>query len=182
MNSRCARFVLVGAVWLGFGWIGVAANAKEPAAPTVPQVLTKFIALDEIPGAVTLVHEADQPPETTAVGLSDLKSARLMAPDDLFGIMSMTKPITATALMILVDEGKVSLDDPVEKYISAFKDAKLANGEPVRGLTIRHLLTHTSGLIGKQDCIESLAGDGESAGGAAVRVSAGRRSGNTARA
>jgi CubicO group peptidase (beta-lactamase class C family) len=157
VNSRRAWFVLFAAAWPGLGWVGIAANAKEPAAPTVTQVLAKFIALDEIPGAVTLVHEEGQPPVTTAVGLADLKSARLMAPDDLFGIMSMTKPITATALMILVDEGKVSIDDPVEKYISAFKDAKLASGEPVRGLTIRHLLTHTSGLVGKQECIESLA-------------------------
>jgi CubicO group peptidase (beta-lactamase class C family) len=70
--------------------------------------------------------------------------------------MSMTKPITATALMILVDEGKVSIDDPVEKYIPAFAKAKLSSGEPVRGLAIRHLLTHTSGLTGDQGCNESL--------------------------
>ncbi len=138
---------------------GVApAFAKAPAAPTVPRAISKFIALGEIPGAVTLVHDGDSPATTTALGLSDLKSTTMMQPDSLFGIMSMTKPITATAFMILVDEGKVSIDDPVEKYISAFRDAKLANGEPVRDLKIRHLLTHTSGLNGSQQCVESLAG------------------------
>jgi CubicO group peptidase (beta-lactamase class C family) len=157
MNSRLARFVLLHGAWLVTAWIGATAAAAEPAAPTVQQVLAKYIALGEIPGAVTLVHEAGQTPVTTALGLSDVKSVKLAAPDDLFGIMSMTKPITATALMILVDEGKVSIDDPVEKFISAFKDAKLADGTPVEGLTIRHLLTHTSGLVGKQECIESLA-------------------------
>jgi len=158
VKSRCARFVLVGAALTGCGWLGVAAEAKGPDGPTVSQLLAKYIALGEIPGAVVLVHESGQPPVTTALGLSDVATAKLAAPDDLFGIMSMTKPITATALMILVDEGKVSVDDPVEKYISAFKDAKLASGEPVRDLKIRHLLTHTSGLTGKQECIESLAG------------------------
>ncbi len=157
MVSHRAQFVLFLATWLASGWIGVTASAKEPAAPTVSQVLAKYIALGDIPGAVVLVHEAGQPSVTTALGLSDVESAKIASPDDLFSIMSMTKPITATALMILVDEGKVSLDDPVEKYISAFKDAKLADGTPVEGLTIRHLVTHTSGLVGKQECVESLA-------------------------
>jgi CubicO group peptidase (beta-lactamase class C family) len=70
--------------------------------------------------------------------------------------MSMTKPITATAAMILVDEGKLSIDDPVEKHIPAFASAKLADGTPVRGLTIRRLLSHTNGLGGDQGCRESL--------------------------
>jgi CubicO group peptidase (beta-lactamase class C family) len=79
-----------------------------------------------------------------------------MQPDTLFRIASMTKPITATAVMILVDEGKLSIDDPVEKYIPSFADSKTEAGDPVRGLTIRHLLTHTSGLIGEQKCEGSL--------------------------
>jgi CubicO group peptidase (beta-lactamase class C family) len=79
-----------------------------------------------------------------------------MSVDTLFGVMSMTKPVTATALMILVDEGRLSLDDPVAKYIPAFADAKTESGEPVRGLTVRHVLTHTSGLTGEQGCRVSL--------------------------
>jgi CubicO group peptidase (beta-lactamase class C family) len=158
VKLRCARFVLTAVVSLSCGWAAAPAVAKEPPAPSVAQVLAKFIASGDISGGVTLVHQEGQPAEITALGLADVESRRLMQPDDVFSIMSMTKPFTATALMILVDEGKVGLDDPVEKYISAFQDAKLESGEPVRGLTIRHLLTHTGGLNGKQDCVESLAG------------------------
>lgn len=157
VSSHCARYLIVGVASWGLWSVGAAGTAKEPTVPTVPQVIAKHIAQADVPGVVTLVHEAGQPPEITALGLADLKSARLMAPDDLFGIMSMTKPFTATALMILVDEGRVSLDDPVDKYISAFKDAKVVGGKPVEGLTIRHLLTHTSGLVGNQECVESIA-------------------------
>lgn len=133
------------------------ASAKDTAQPTVESTLDAFRKQGEFSGAVTLAHQAGQPPIVTVVGLADLDSKTPMRPDTLFGIMSMTKPVTATALMILVDEGKVSLDDPVEKYISAFHDAKDETGNPVRGLTIRRLLTHTSGLTGDQACIESIA-------------------------
>ena len=68
-----------------------------------------------------------------------------MRPDTIFWIASMTKPITATAVLMLQDEGKLSVDDPVEKYLPEFEDLKTADGKPVQ-LTIRHLLTHTSGM------------------------------------
>ncbi len=104
---------------------------------------------------MTLVADRDAT-YCVMLGFADVEQRKPMRSDTLFGIMSMTKPITATALMILVDEGKVSVDDPVEKYIPAFAEAKTNSGEPVRGLTIRRLLTHTSGLVGKQDCPDSL--------------------------
>ncbi len=68
-----------------------------------------------------------------------------MRPDTIFWIASMTKPITATAVLMLQDEGKLSVDDPVEKHLPEFKDLKTADGKPAR-VTIRHLLTHTSGM------------------------------------
>ena len=68
-----------------------------------------------------------------------------MRPDTIFWIASMTKPITATAVLMLQDEGKLSVDDPVEKYLPEFKGLKTADGKPAR-VTIRHLLTHTSGM------------------------------------
>ena len=77
----------------------------------------------------------------------------------------MTKPITATAVMILQDEGKLSIDDPVAKYIPAFEAAALRDGKPKQPVTLRHCLTHTAGLAGSQqnegslkDTIEKLAG------------------------
>ena len=57
----------------------------------------------------------------------------------------MTKPITATAVLMLQDEGKLSVDDPVEKHLPEFRALKTADGKPAR-VTIRHLLTHTSGM------------------------------------
>ena len=153
----CRRLLVWTSIaWVALGSLNVCLCAKEPAAATVPQVLNKFVAAKEIPGAVTLVHQLGRPAETVAVGAADLKSGAPMTPETMFGIMSMTKPVSATALMILVDEGKVSVDDPVEKYIPAFADAKTTGGEAVHGLKIRHLLTHTSGLTGKQDCVDSL--------------------------
>src|SRR5262249_2667944 len=72
------------------------------------------------------------------------------------GIASMTKPITGAAVMLLVDEGKLSLDDPVSKYIPAFKDAALASGPPKREITLRDVVTHTSGVIGDQQNMGTL--------------------------
>lgn len=130
--------------------------AKETA--TVESAMEKHLAAGDFSGVVALVHEAGRPAQVTAMGLADIENKTPMKPDTMFGIMSMTKPITATALMILVDEGKVSLDDPVEKYISAFRDAKDTKGDPIDGLQVRHLVTHTSGIPGMQGCLESLAG------------------------
>ena len=68
----------------------------------------------------------------------------------MFAIASMTKPITATAVMILVDEGKLYLDDPASKFIPEFKQTALQTGPPKREITVRDLITHTSGLVGEQ--------------------------------
>jgi CubicO group peptidase (beta-lactamase class C family) len=130
------------------------ARADEIAA--ISQTMERYIAAGEITGAVTLVAEHGDIVHLGAVGLANAEKQTPMGDDTLFGVMSMTKPITATALMILVDEGKLSVDDPVEKYIPAFADAKTSAGEPVHGLTIRRLLTHTSGLVGDQGCEDSL--------------------------
>src|SRR5438128_5103005 len=68
-----------------------------------------------------------------------------MRTDSIFWIASMSKPVLATLLLMLQDEGLLSVDDPVEKYLPEFKELKTADGKPAR-VTIRHLLTHTSGL------------------------------------
>ena len=74
-----------------------------------------------------------------------------MTKDTMFRIASMTKPITATAVMICVDDGKLKLDDPISKYIPAFKDIKLKGGQkPSREITIRDCLRHTNGLVSDQ--------------------------------
>ena len=90
-----------------------------------------------------------------AVGYADVDAKKPMKTDALFWIASMSKPMTATALMMLVDEGKVKLDDPVEKYLPEFKDQWLSSEQdkdhillkkPKHPITVRNILRHTSGL------------------------------------
>jgi CubicO group peptidase (beta-lactamase class C family) len=128
---------------------------------SINQSLQKYIDDHEISGAVTLAADHGKVVHLGSVGLADIETNRPMTPDTLFGIMSMTKPITATAMMILKEEGKLSYDDPVEKYIPAFADAKTKDGRPVHDLTIRRLITHTSGVVGDQKCETSLAATAE---------------------
>ena len=99
----------------------------------------------EISGAVTLVATPDRIVHLDAIGRADIAADKPMRPDTIFWIASMTKPITATAVMMLQDEGRLSVEDPVEKHLPEFKSLKTADGKPAR-VTIRHLLTHTSGM------------------------------------
>ena len=116
----------------------------------IPQRMQKFVADHKISGAVTLVARKGRVVQLEAVGKADLEKDRPMRTDTLFGVASMTKPITATAVMILQEEGKLSIDDPASKFIPEFKEAALSSGTPKREITLRDLLTHTSGLVGEQ--------------------------------
>ena len=80
-----------------------------------------------------------------STGLADVASKRPMTPDTLFWIASMTKPITGTAVLMLQDEGKLNVADPVAKYLPEFANLKTPSGKPAN-LTITQILTHTSGL------------------------------------
>jgi CubicO group peptidase (beta-lactamase class C family) len=108
-----------------------------------------------IAGAVTLVIRRGHVAWFKAQGMADREAAKPMPTDAMFRICSMTKPITSVAVMMLYEEGKFLLDDPVSKYLPEFKDAKVyvkpASGEPYtipasKPITIRDLLRHTSGL------------------------------------
>src|SRR5687768_10318740 len=114
-----------------------------------------FVDDKTIAGAVTLVARNGQIAALDAVGQADIANAKPMKPDTIFWIASMTKPITATAIMILRDEGKLSMDDPVEKHLPEFKNQWLVGNKsqdvltlkrPTRGVTLKDLLTHTSGV------------------------------------
>ena len=119
--------------------------AEAPAIPVIVETMQRFIDAKEIAGAVTLVASRDKILHLGAAGLADVESERPMAADSIFWIASMTKPITAAAVMMLQDEGRLSVDDSVAKHLPEFVDLKLADGKPA-AVTIRHLLTHTSGL------------------------------------
>ena len=138
--------------------LGEPAEVGMQAAPLaeIPKRMQEFIDQKEISGAVTLLARQGKVVHLEAVGHADLEAGRPMKKDTIFAIASMTKPITATAVMILRDEGKLSIDDTVSKYIPRFKHASLKDGPPSRELTIRDLMTHTSGVGGGQQNQESL--------------------------
>jgi CubicO group peptidase (beta-lactamase class C family) len=83
-------------------------------------------------------------------GLADVAKKRSMSKDSMFWIASMTKPMTAMGVMMLVEEGKVKLDDPLEKFVPEFKGIQLKTAQglvaPKRAVTVKDLLTHTSGI------------------------------------
>ncbi|MGI9475003.1 MAG: serine hydrolase domain-containing protein [Rubripirellula sp.] len=128
-----------------------------PNLDEVDWAMKSFVKDGVVSGAVTLVARDGKVVHLSGVGLSDLESEEVMKPNAIFSIASMTKPITATALMMLEEEGKLSLDDKISKYIPAFAKLQLADGTvPEREITIRDALTHTSGLVGSQSVQGSL--------------------------
>jgi CubicO group peptidase (beta-lactamase class C family) len=121
----------------------------------VPEVLQQLVNSNEIPGAVALVATKDKVLHLSAVGQNDLATGRKLKPYDVFWIASMSKPMTSVAVAMLADNGKLSFDDPVEKYLPEFRDLWVAGEQTAqqrvlvkaaRPITLRDLLTHTSGL------------------------------------
>lgn len=114
-----------------------------------------FVESHSLAGAVMLVAGKDRTLAIRTVGFADIAANVPMRPDDLFWIASETKPITATALMMLVDEGKIHLDDPVAKYLPEFYNMwvkadqigdRLELRRPQHPITIREILSHSSGM------------------------------------
>jgi CubicO group peptidase (beta-lactamase class C family) len=121
------------------------AMADTPEIPAVTRSMASFVKSGEIAGAVTLVTGVDKPLHLSAVGMADIESKKPMTADAVFWIASMTKPVTATAVMMMQEAGKLSVGDPVSKYVPEFGNLKDADGKPVV-ITIQQCLTHSSGL------------------------------------
>lgn len=132
-------------------------NMETPVAPARPVAasLEPFVTADRLAGAVLLVASPAKIIALEAVGFADLSEKRPMKPDTIFWIASLTKPLTSTALMMLVEDGRLRLDDPVENYIPEFGGQKLLKADdsnpaiqprPKHSITIRQILSHTSGL------------------------------------
>ncbi len=136
--------------------VAAPALAQTPSmSPEITARLQPFVDNHTLAGAVTLVASKDRVLSLDTVGYADLAAKKPMRPDSLFWIASMSKPITATALMLLVDEGKVKIDDPVEKYLPECKDLWLAVEQdrdhillkkPRHPITVKNILSHTSGM------------------------------------
>ncbi len=115
------------------------------------------VAEGQVPGIVALVARKGKIVFHNAYGMADIEAGKKMEKDAIFRIASQTKAITSTAVMMLWEEGKFQLDDPISNYIPEFENTQVLTNfrysdttftsEPVkRPITIRHLLTHTSGL------------------------------------
>ena len=151
---RRSHFLAILTITAAFGT--AEAQAPPSNAPAgIASALKPFIENRTLAGAVTLVASQDRVLSVETVGYADIAAKKPMTADALFWIASMSKPITAAALMMLVDEGKVHIDDPVEKYLPEFKDQWLAFEKdkdhillkkPGHPITVRNVLTHTSGL------------------------------------
>ena len=118
---------------------------SEPEIPAVTAAMHAEVDAHEIAGSVTLVATKDRVLDLTATGLADIAGNRPMQADTMFWIASMTKPITGVAILMLQDDGKLSVDDPVAKFIPEFAALRTPSGKPAN-ITIAQLLSHTSGL------------------------------------
>ena len=115
-------------------------------------VLQSFVEKKIAPGVVTLVANKDGVLALDKAGFASLTNRTLIRDDAVFWIASMSKSITATALMMLVDEGRVSLDDAVEKFLPEFKrqqveETGIEMHPPQHPITVREIMSHTSGLV-----------------------------------
>ena len=139
-----------------FAWTAfLAASVSHAQESPIAAALQPHVASNSLAGAVTFVVGPEGVIRQDAVGYADVAAKTPLKADAMFWIASMTKPITAVAFMMLVDEGKLSLDDPVTKYIPEMtnlwvveskSDAAMALARQKRPITLRHLLSHTSGL------------------------------------
>ncbi len=138
--------------------VSVAAPMLSDAGKTaISEFSAAAIQRGDVPGAVTLIVNREGVLYQGVAGKQDLARNVDMSANTIFRIASMTKPVTSVAIMMLVDAGKLKLDDPVSKYLPEFKDrpviskfnaadATYETRPAKRAITIRHLLTHTSGL------------------------------------
>jgi CubicO group peptidase (beta-lactamase class C family) len=164
--------VLIGSVALALLAGGAAIHAQTAAPPPAPPaqaapaqaaallpntqaLFTSLVAENKMPGIVGAFGVGDLPTIFPAAGrISDDPGAQPAGPDSLYRIYSMTKPITGIAAMILIEEGKIGLDDKLSKYFPAFKTMRVLTSPetsldsvPAKSeITIRELLTHSSGL------------------------------------
>src|SRR4051794_36217230 len=149
--------VVAAAATLGSAWPRAASPVPQRAAPSIDARLTDAVARGDVPGVVATAVTRSGIAYQGAFGAADATTRRPLATDAIFRIASMTKPVTSVAAMQFVEQGRLALDDPADKYLPELANLKVfdtfdeATGAytvrpTARTLTVRHLLTHTSGL------------------------------------
>jgi CubicO group peptidase (beta-lactamase class C family) len=147
-----------------------AAESEPPASPEVTAAMQPYLDQYKLAGVIGIVADRNgQVHYKNLLGYSDVEAKKPISEDNVFWIASMSKMFAGASIMMLVDEGKVSLDDPVTKFIPQLnkwmvveeKDpAHVLLKPPVRPVTIRHLLSHTSGLTGMSELQQVTGADG----------------------
>ncbi len=136
-----------------------ATTSSSSAFERITEFFDSEVGRGDVPGAVVMIEQHGRPIYSRCFGVRDVATKAPVTPDTLFALHSMTKPVTSVAAMMLVDDGRLSLDDAVSKYIPEFAAVKVgvettaADGKSLlklvpadRPITIRDLLRHTSGI------------------------------------
>jgi methyl acetate hydrolase len=156
MNRKTAEMVMT--VGVAVAALAATASAQDsPASAALDTSLRGAIEHKDVPGVVALVTDRARVLYQGVFGVADVATGRPLTSDALFRIASMTKPVTSVALMQLVEQGRVGLDDPASKYLPELAELKVFESfDPATGAyrlrpasrpaTVRHFLTHTSGL------------------------------------
>ncbi len=177
MSTRKLAAILLGALLVAAPGLLVQAETATPQSvglsterlARVHELVERAIAAGEISGAVTLVARNGQVAYLEAQGVADLQTKRAMTPETMFRLASMSKPVAAVAILMLAEEGKVRLNDPVSKFIPGYANLEVGVRKPAptgpgaanqanapveyyrvpaeRQITVLDLLTHTSGLM-----------------------------------
>ncbi len=126
--------------------VGMSTERLARIAP----VMQEYVDAEKVPGVISMVARKGKLVHFESVGHMDMENQVAMGPDTILRMYSQSKPVTAAAVMILYEEGKFLLTDPVSDYLPALKDLRVlvdhGTTEPARPMNIKHLLTHTSGL------------------------------------
>ena len=124
-------------------------SVTQDQIDSLDDIMRQAVQQELIAGGSFLVAHKGEIVFREAFGYADIEAKRPFTTDELLPIASVSKPFMASVVMVLVEQGKVNLDDPVEKYLPEFKEVRV-DQSPARPMTIRHLLSHTAGFWGNQ--------------------------------
>ena len=156
MNRKAVEMVFAAGVTVA-ALTGTANAQNSPATGPIDAILLGAVEHKDVPGVVALITNRERVVYQGAFGVADVSTGRPLATDALFRIASMTKPVTSVALMQLIEQGKIGLDDPAEKYLPELKNPMVVESFDAKSgdyklrpaskpATVRNFLTHTSGL------------------------------------
>src|SRR5882724_124136 len=156
-----AFFILITLATVFSAATSFAADPEPPASPEVATAMQPYLDSYKMAGIIGIIADREGKVHyKNLIGYADVEARKPIREDNVFWVASMTKMFAGASIMVLVDEGKVSLDDPVSKFIPQLNKWMVVEENdrshvllkpPVRPVTIRHVLSHTSGLTGSSE-------------------------------